>query len=91
VLPLRLPDGRRVRVEIRARTRLADPVMRVPLSIAVNGHTIGTFTPESTHTSAAMFETARDVWIDGFNRIAFVTQNPVWPIAVYRISVTPFE
>jgi len=91
VLPLRLPGDQRVRVDVRARTRLADPVMRLPLSIAVNGHTIGTFTPDSNHTSSAAFETARQIWVDGFNRVAFTTQEPAWPIAIYRITVIPIE
>jgi hypothetical protein len=91
VLPLRFPDDRRVRVDVRARTRLGDPVKHVPLAIVVNGHSIGTFTPEAAHSSSATFETAREIWIEGFNRLSFVSQEPVWPIAVYRVTVTPIE
>jgi hypothetical protein len=91
VLPLRLPEDRRVRLDVRARTRLADPIRHVALSILVNGHTIGRFTPEAAHASAASVETDREIWIDGFNRVAFVSTDPGWPIAIYRIAVTPLE
>jgi hypothetical protein len=88
VLPLRLPDDRPILFEVRARTRLADPPRAVPMSVVINGREIGTFAPESMQASTGRFETAkRDVWIDGFNRVAFVTPTPVWPIAIYRIAV----
>jgi hypothetical protein len=92
VLPLRLRDDRRIRVEIRARTRLANPPVEVPLSILANGHPIGTFMPTAAQASTAVFETPKEgVWIDGFNRVAFTTNNPAWPIAIYRIRITPIE
>jgi hypothetical protein len=92
VLPLQLPADRRVRLDVRARTRLADPVPQVSLSIAVNGRPIGAFTPEAEQASTGTFETAKEgVWIDGFNRIAFITAEPVWPIAIYRVTVAPIE
>jgi hypothetical protein len=91
LLPLQLPAGHSVRLEVRARTRLAEPEVRAPVTVVVNGHDVGTFTPEATEPSLGTFETSPHVWIRGFNRVTFRTPEPVWPVAIYRVRVTPIE
>jgi hypothetical protein len=91
LLPLQLPAGREVRIEAQARTRLAEPEVRVPVTVVVNGHVVGTFTPETTAPSFGTFMTSPGVWIRGFNRVTFQTPEPAWPVAIYRVRVTPIE
>jgi hypothetical protein len=91
VLPLRLPEFSPVRIDVRARARLAEPPLRVPVTVVVNGHSIGTFTPEAASPSVGTFETAPHVWVEGFNRVTFVTSDPTWPVAIYQVKVTPIE
>jgi hypothetical protein len=90
-VPLALPEDRRVRVVLKARTRLADPAVQPTLALVVNGREIGTFVPDAHHPSEHRFETATaGWWIDGFNRVSLVTRGALWPVAVYRLQITPF-
>ncbi len=90
-LPLALPDGRQVRVEVKARTRLAEPLVQPTLAVVVNGREIGTFVPQAHQPSDHVFETAKGgLWRDGFNRVSLVSRDSVWPVAIYRVRITPF-
>ena len=97
-LPLRLPDDRKVRVEVQARARLTTPVVLASIEVRVNDQPIGSFTPQAEQPSVSSFTTTRDIWKDGFNRVTFVSQpmdiegKPgVWPVAIYRIRITPSD
>jgi len=87
VLPLKLARDGGVRVDVDARSRLTTPAVRSRLAVVVNGHVIGTFAAEAEKPSAASFHSDRTMWIDGFNRVSFVSQERFWPVAVYRIRV----
>lgn len=91
VLPLRLSTNRPVRLIIDARSRLTTPPVRASINVLVNGHTVGTAIADPEHPTSMVFSTPREVWIDGFNRISLVTHSPFWPVAIYRIRVTPLE
>lgn len=89
VLPLKLPEDRPVRVEIQARSRLVTPAARGVLALEVNGHEVGTFTADAEQPSVASFSTPREIWINGFNRISLISREKFWPVAIYRITITP--
>jgi hypothetical protein len=90
-LPLRLPPDHAVRLTIDARSRLTSPEVRASMTVLVNNHPVGSFVAETEQPTSAVFTTSRAAWIDGFNRISLVTAEPFWPVAVYRIAVTPIE
>lgn len=87
-LPLKLPDDRAVRVQIRARSRLVTPVVRATLALHVNGREVGRFTADAEQPSVASISTPREVWIDGFNKIALISGQTFWPVAIYRITIS---
>jgi hypothetical protein len=53
----------------------------------VNGHDIGTFDADPDAPSVATFSTTRDAWMDGFNRVSFISDEPALPIAVHRVAI----
>ena len=89
VLPLALPSQRAVRVEIESRARLVDPVRRPRIIVLVNQREIGSFVADPDKPSIATIASPRDVWIDGFNRVALVCEEPFLPLAIHRITVRP--
>jgi hypothetical protein len=90
-LPLQLPTDHAVRLTIDARSRLTSPEVRASITVLVNNRPVGSFVAAPEQPTSAVFSTPRAVWIDGFNRVSLVTANPFWPVAVYRIAVTPIE
>ena len=89
VLPLDMPGGVPVTVEVHARARLLDDAAPAAVSLAVNGHRIGTFTPESTSRSSTVFVVPAEpaIWTSGFNRIVLEKNSEVPAVAIYRIAV----
>jgi hypothetical protein len=87
VVPLKLPSGPSVRVDVEARARLVDPPRRPRITVRVNGHDIGTFDADPDAPSVATFSTTRDAWMDGFNRVSFISDEPALPIAVHRVAI----
>jgi hypothetical protein len=90
-LPLRLPPDRGVRLTVDARSRLTSPEVRASVTVLVNDRGVGSFVAEASHPTSVVFATSRQAWLDGFNRVSLVTAEPFWPVAVYRIAVTPIE
>jgi hypothetical protein len=89
VLPLALPGDRAVRVEIESRARLVDPPRRTRMTMLVNNREIGSFVADPEKPSIATISSPRDAWIDGFNRVSLVSDEPFLPLAIYRIRVRP--
>jgi hypothetical protein len=89
VLPLALPSDRRVRVEVEARARRVEPVRRPRITVLVNNREIGSFEADPDKPSIATITSPREAWIDGFNRVSFVSDEPFVPLAVHRIAVRP--
>jgi hypothetical protein len=87
VLPLALPADRAVRVEVEARARLVEPVRRPRVRVMVNGREIGSFVADPDKPSIATITSPRDAWIDGFNRVSFVVEEPFLPLAIHRIAI----
>lgn len=73
-VPLDLPSGRAVDVEIRARTRYEEPAYEAELALDVNGEPIGVFTAGTNEPTVARFtvEAGRfeRVWRAGYNHLA---------------------
>jgi hypothetical protein len=89
VLPLALPTQGDVRVDIEARARLVTPVQRPRVTVLVNNREIGSFVADPDKPSIASLSSPREVWIDGFNRVSFVSEEPFRPLAIHRIRVGP--
>jgi hypothetical protein len=91
ILPLDIPRETAVTVEVQARTRLLDPPVRASVSIAVNGHRLGTLTPESTSPSIAVFSVPAipEMWSGGFHRVVLHKDDDTPAVAIYRLAVRP--
>jgi hypothetical protein len=87
VLPLALPQGRAVRIDVETRARLIDPPRRPRITAIVNGREIGAFHADPEKPSIATITSPRDAWIDGFNRVSFVCDQPFLPVAIHRIVI----
>jgi hypothetical protein len=87
VLPLTLTSERRVRVDVESRARLVDPVRRPRITVKVNDREIGSFVADPEKPSMATMSSPREAWIDGFNRVSFVCEEPFLPLAIHRISI----
>jgi hypothetical protein len=87
VLPLRLAGSRPVRVEVESRARLIEPVRRPTITVMINNRAIGSFVADPDKPSIATLSSSRDAWIDGFNRVSFVAEEPFLPLAIRRISI----
>ncbi|MEW6322835.1 MAG: hypothetical protein AB1635_17330 [Acidobacteriota bacterium] len=78
-VPLDLPAGRDVRIEILARTRFEEPVVHARLALVVNDETVGEFAAEarqaSTHGFVVPASSLGRVWRAGYNRVAFVSRG----------------
>lgn len=77
VLPLDIPRDRPIEVTVRARSRFEEPVVQSDLSLLVNGHAIGDFSPAATAASDARFivPAGQDLWRDGLNHITFASRG----------------
>jgi hypothetical protein len=89
VLPLALPRDRAVHVEIESRARLVDPPRHPRITVFVNAREIGSFTADPEKPSVVTMSSPREAWIEGFNRVSFVAEEPFLPLAIHRISVRP--
>jgi hypothetical protein len=74
-LPLDLPAGKPIVVEITARTRADEPAMRAQIVLEVNGTPLGEFSasPDEPSTTRLTIPATRGgrPWRRGFNKIAF--------------------
>lgn len=75
-------------LEVDARTRMLDPPQSATFAVLVNGHEVGTFTPEAHQATRAAFPMRPDqpVLVRGFNRVRFERRSGSAPVAVYRVS-----
>ena len=103
VLPLTPDASRGLEVTVTSRARLEVPPVHVDLGLELNGHEIGRFVVPATQptdvraiipaTAVGRFTRA------GYNRLTFVSygvqraETPsgsrVWPVAIYRIRISP--
>jgi hypothetical protein len=74
IVPLDLPAGRDVEIEIQARTRFEEPAVAARLALEVNGHDIGSLTAGATEPTTTRFTVpagrVQTIWKAGYNRIA---------------------
>ena len=88
MLPLALPAGSPVTLEIQWRTRLLDPPAASAVQVLLNDAELGTATPGARSPSVfALTDRTPDRWRRGFNRIAFHKDDGSPPVAVYRLAI----
>ena len=88
VLPLALPTGSPVTLEIQWRTRLLDPPAASAVQVLLNDAELGRATPGARSPSVfALTDRSPDRWRRGFNRIAFHKNDGSPPVAVYRLAI----
>ncbi|MGE3276093.1 MAG: hypothetical protein AB7O67_13345 [Vicinamibacterales bacterium] len=78
-VPLALPEGRAVAIEVEARTRFEEPTVVATLALEVNGEVIGEFVAGAdAPTTARLLVPAtafHRIWRQGYNRVAFVSRG----------------
>lgn len=89
LLPLDLPSDQNIRVAWTARTRRLDPPEPATFGLVINGRETFRFTPDTEQSSFFDFTVPRgsDLFVRGFNRIAFERRSGAAPVAVYRFAV----
>ena len=88
VLPLALPAGSPITLEIRWRTRLLDPPATSAVKVLLNDIELGTASPDARSPSVfTLTDRAPHRWRRGFNRIAFQKDDGSPPVAVYRVAI----
>lgn len=89
LLPLDLPVDRTIRVAWTARTRRLEPPEPATFALVINGRETFRFTPDTEQSSffAFVLPPGSDLFVRGFNRIAFERRSGSAPLAVYRIAV----
>jgi hypothetical protein len=89
LLPLDVPRDHDIRVAWTARTRRLDPPETATFALVINGRETFRFTPDTEQSSFFEFTVpaGNDLWVRGFNRIAFERRSGTPPLAVYRIAV----
>jgi hypothetical protein len=89
LLPLDLPADGNVRVAWTVRTRRLEPPEPATFALVINGRETFRFTPEAEQSSFFDFTVpaGSDLFVRGFNRIAFERRSGAAPVAVYRFAV----
>jgi hypothetical protein len=82
------PAGRaEVTLSITARTRLVDPPVAVPLQVAINGHPVGSFSPDAAEASTGRFVVRGSALTRGFNRVVLSKPFDTPPIAIAALAM----
>jgi hypothetical protein len=91
LLPLDLPVDQPIRVAWTARTRRLSPPETATFALVINGRETFRFTPETEQASFFEFTVpaGADLWVRGFNRVAFERTAGSPPLAIYRVAVGP--
>ena len=89
ILPLDLPGGEPTRVAWTVRTRRLEPPEPATFALLINGRETFRFTPDTEQSSFFDFTVpaGSDLFVRGFNRIAFERRSGAAPVAVYRFAV----
>jgi hypothetical protein len=89
LLPLGLPRDQPVTVAWSARTRRLEPRETATFALVVNGRETFRFTPDTDQASFYRFTVPAgdDLWIRGFNRIAFERRAGTPPVGVYYVRL----
>ena len=76
-VPLAVPGDRSMEITIRARSRFEEPVVQGDLSLLVNGHHVGDFSPGAHAASESRFvlPAGSPAWRDGLNHITFASRG----------------
>jgi hypothetical protein len=89
LLPLDLAPGRHIRVAWTTRTRRLEPVEPATFALVINGRETFRFTPDTEQASFFDFiaPAESELFVRGFNRIAFERRVGTAPVAIYRFVV----
>lgn len=89
VLPFDPAADRPYAIDVQARTRLVEGAPAVTFALLVNGHEVGTVTPDMQQPSTASFTLAprANALGRGFNRVVLERRAGGAPVGIYRISI----
>jgi hypothetical protein len=89
LLPLDLPTDREVTVAWSARTRRVDPPDTATFALMINGRETFRFTPDTEQATFFSFTVpaGEELWVRGFNRVAFERRAGNPPVGIYGVAV----